>query len=1347
MHINITYDVNFTELMLHLKSKYGQRLFDLDGIGSQLDIDKFSKGFFINSSTTADVSVDSNSNVSTKDMIVYNTELPKPYFRMNAYYLIWKKLRQLYGHAEANRIIEMQLTGDFYINDLHGVSMPYCYNYSTYDIALAGLTMVNKIKSIPPKHLYSFKSQLEQFVVIASNSTLGACLYKDQHLLIREGGLIKSIDIKSFVDRFNLNNKFTFNGDVWNTSNTLSDIEVWEDGKFVDLRRVYKRKYNKKIYKVKTHSGKKCFVSEDHIFKVLFRGREIEVKAKDLEVGDTVFNTFQKHLPIDKNSFDYKMGQFIGILNGDGYLGKPELISISINYKEKYIANFLDEFLLNYFDLKGKLTKGNKCYQYNIYSTKFRNKIVDTYFKDNIVHENKYAEVMNKSVDFKLGYVDGLLITDGGYRKGHTLALISKKTIDNVNDILCEVGFKPRNIHTTAYDTNKKDLYTVQIPVKINKYLDLTLIKRSSLKIDGVNNVEVFYTGKKAYYQASSKKLKNDMVSTGDITEERKKLYCKLTTDVITDIKFIENDDDYVYEIETSSHWYSAGGILTHNCGLADLPIVLGYYVDKILETKSDAGFNFVTENDCWRYVKENLVSFIYTINQPSRASQSPFTNISLFDDGFLNSLAPEYVFSDGKVPKIGTIKKIQELFIDTMNDELRRTPVTFPVTTACFSVDDEGNVLDEAFLEMISEKNMEYGFINIYCGKTSTLSSCCRLRSDTNSEYFNSFGSGSSKIGCYDDKTEVLTSNGWKLFKDVDIDSDKIYTMDEYKNPSFDKASEYHEYDYEGDLISFKNKSTDLLVTPNHRMVLDSKKTDKIFIKRADEIENNLQVSIPMSLPYNSLVIEELYFTIPSLKIKNKSYPEVKINYNDWVKFMGIYLSEGCCDKDGNKNNHGNERYRITISQNKEAKPIIYNEIYKLLEKLPYKFYAFDNGFEINNKPLCLYLRQFGDHSDKFVPEDIKYLPKQYLDSFWEWLVKGDGHIISTGTEMYWTTSKQLNDDIQMIMALMGYRSRSEIVEKKDAVIKGRLISKENVKDCYRSIKYIRTNNAVKKHQISRKLYSGKVYCLSVPNGTLFVRRNGKVAWSGNSLGVVTVNLPRLAYKYKDNEEKFFEVLEDTVEVVAKVNNSKRHIIKRRIENGAQPLYDLGFMDINKQYSTCGLNGINEAITIMGYDVLHNGGVDFGLKMLDVINTTNDRLQKQYKAPHNCEQTPSENSSIKLADKDKLLGIDLGYNLYSNQFIPLTTKADLLDRIKLQGIFDKHFSGGSICHLNIEERITEKEHIMELIRSCAKKGVIYFAINYNLQRCEDFHMTVGRNTICSICGKPIEENFTRVVG
>lgn len=95
------------------------------------------------------------------------------------------------------------------------------------------------------------------------------------------------------------------------------------------------------------------------------------------------------------------------------------------------------------------------------------------------------------------------------------------------------------------------------------------------------------------------------------------------------------------------------------------------------------------------------------------------------------------------------------------MNDELERSPLTFPVTTACFSVvtkeeaeSDEwkgyeiNEPKDKDFVRYIAEKNKKFGFINMYSGETSQLSSCCRLRSNNKNEYFNSFGSGSTKIG-----------------------------------------------------------------------------------------------------------------------------------------------------------------------------------------------------------------------------------------------------------------------------------------------------------------------------------------------------------------------------------------------------------------------------------------------------------------------------------------------------------------------------------------------------------------------------------------------------------------------
>jgi ribonucleoside-triphosphate reductase len=248
-------------------------------------------------------------------------------------------------------------------------------------------------------------------------------------------------------------------------------------------------------------------------------------------------------------------------------------------------------------------------------------------------------------------------------------------------------------------------------------------------------------------------------------------------------------------------------------------------------------------------------------------------------------------------------------------------------------------------------------------------------------------------------------------------------------------------------------------------------------------------------------------------------------------------------------------------------------------------------------------------------------------------------------------------------------------------------------------------------------------------------------------SLGVVSINFPRLALQYAEVPEVFFNELKILVEVCARVNNAKRHIVRKRIDNGNLPLYSLGYMELSKQYSTVGVNGLNECVEIAGYDILDEKGQEFALKILETINTCNDRFQKQYDSPHNCEQVPGENMSIKMATKDKFLKFQDKYDIYSNQFIPLITNADMLDRMKLQGMFDKHFSGGAICHINVDTLIEDPAQIADLIRTAAKMGIVYWAINYNLQECEHGHMNVGKAEACSVCSGKIINNYTRVVG
>lgn len=260
-------------------------------------------------------------------------------------------------------------------------------------------------------------------------------------------------------------------------------------------------------------------------------------------------------------------------------------------------------------------------------------------------------------------------------------------------------------------------------------------------------------------------------------------------------------------------------------------------------------------------------------------------------------------------------------------------------------------------------------------------------------------------------------------------------------------------------------------------------------------------------------------------------------------------------------------------------------------------------------------------------------------------------------------------------------------------------------------------------------------------------------------SLGVVTLNLPRLARAAvaatgensgEARLKRFLSLVEYLAVLAGKINNAKRIFIRDRIRRGSLPLYSLGHMDINRQFSTCGFTGLYEALRILGHDLREEDGLDAAETVLSRINETNAELTKRYGAPHNMEQVPAESSAVKLAAKDSVTGGNPeGFPLYSNQFLPLWAEGcDLLDRIRVQGRLDGHCTGGAICHLNVAERLGDPAVMEALIRHAAAEGVVYFAINYAINRCEAGHMSVGHNLdACPVCDRPITDTFTRVVG
>jgi ribonucleoside-triphosphate reductase len=248
-------------------------------------------------------------------------------------------------------------------------------------------------------------------------------------------------------------------------------------------------------------------------------------------------------------------------------------------------------------------------------------------------------------------------------------------------------------------------------------------------------------------------------------------------------------------------------------------------------------------------------------------------------------------------------------------------------------------------------------------------------------------------------------------------------------------------------------------------------------------------------------------------------------------------------------------------------------------------------------------------------------------------------------------------------------------------------------------------------------------------------------------SFGVTTINLPRISYEYKNNEDAFFKCLEERVVDTIKINNARRELIKGMIEKNQLPLYTYKFMKLESQYSTIGILGFYECIEILNKNILNQEGIDFGRKILETIKKIIDEKIKKYNYKINCEAIPGESTAIKFAETDKILHKQNEYYLYSNQFVPLIQNTTLFNRIKLQAEFEKYFSGGTILHLNLGEKLNSVAQMKKLISYTIKQGVQYHAINYFFSQCVDNHICVTKGNTCPVCGKEIKERFTRIVG
>lgn len=266
------------------------------------------------------------------------------------------------------------------------------------------------------------------------------------------------------------------------------------------------------------------------------------------------------------------------------------------------------------------------------------------------------------------------------------------------------------------------------------------------------------------------------------------------------------------------------------------------------------------------------------------------------------------------------------------------------------------------------------------------------------------------------------------------------------------------------------------------------------------------------------------------------------------------------------------------------------------------------------------------------------------------------------------------------------------------------------------------------------------------------FINSIGGTALSIGSVKVNTINLMRIYYEVGADEEKYLQLLKKRVILCCKVLDRIRHIIKRNIEKGLLPNYCDGGIELEKQYMTVGILGCFETIKAFGYTKTDKfgyisyteEGINFANKIFDVINETKDSFTDEYS--FNVESVPAERAAVILCQKDNLLyGKDDTF-IYSNQWIPLTAKCTIQEKLRLSSILDKRCGGGAIAHINIESNFPNKESAWDMLNTIASSGVIYFAFNTKINACKNRHGFVGTD-ICPTCGEPVEDTFQRIVG
>jgi len=799
-------------------------------------------------------------------------------------------------------------------------------------------------------------------------------------------------------------------------------------------------------------------------------------------------------------------------------------------------------------------------------------------------------------------------------------------------------------------------------------------------------------------------------------------------------------------------------------------------YIENI---KKDPNYVFHF-GDGTRTIKGQIYQYfqqvVYGINQPAaaRGFQSAFVNFGYFDKPYFEGMYGEFVFPDNTRPQWESVSFIQKTFMKWFNAERTRCVLTFPVETMSLLYRD-GEYVDKEYAEFTAEMLSEGHSFFIYTSDSpDTLSSCC-FSKDQKVLWKSSTGGvnlttleelHNAKWETEKKNLRIFHNGSWVNGKTVKLSNRKMYKVVTENNKEFYMTDNHINVTAEGEKTTDKLSTNDYLMF--NTMALNA-------ISENDEHLTYEQGFVIGAFLGDGSFGSEVNGTIYSINFSQ--------NEKKYEKMMDMI------DK-ANKQVGGDSFSCLRT---------VYNNVYpveissKRLASFIMKWTNWHRGVYAYNKELNL----------NCLLQSVEFR-KGILDG---WYNTDGGN-----TNRCYTTSKKLVECMEALITSLGMQSIINVSNRTTEICGSKVVIREkeynrnyplycvrwyepvnNRKNKNKGNSWIKKNNSIyfKIKSIEPFEYNEDVYCIecnnedepyfTLPSGLIthncrlsnkiqentFTFTNGLTGEQTGSKSVITLNFNRIMQNFvnehyngeadsfnKDKQEfmdGFKKYLQPILERVYKYHTAYNDILWELYNANMLPVYSAGFIHLNRQYLTLGINGLNEAWMFLGGKCNYNKDYLYFTSSITGFMKQQNAIHKTRKELFNTEFVPAESLGIKNYKWDKNDGywVPEGRNCYTSYFfLPDDDEISILDKMKLHGKENvESIDGGSACHLQLMEHLSIEQY-RKLLDFAGKVGCNYWTVNVKNSECKNCGY-ISKHTIkkCPKCGSEDFDYWTRIIG